>query len=115
MGNPSMRTPTKQSERSVDPRRRILKHSNTIQATPTAALAPTVRYWLAIPSGPARNAERGILVGLLGQTLNSISLAQACTWRGHSSFAALAQIQHGESTVISPGSISQCNRRRAGR
>jgi hypothetical protein len=38
---------------------------------------------------------------VLGQTLVSISPFQACTWRAHSSFAALAQIQHGESTVTS--------------
>ena len=71
-----------------------MKHCNSIPATPAAALAPTE---LACHS--VSNAERGILIFV--QTLVSISLAQACTCRAQSSFAALAQIQHGESTVAS--------------
>ena len=57
------------------------------------------------PSDPASNAERGILA--TGHTRISIPSAQACTWRGHSSFAD--QRRHNTESsrlpVISPGSF----------
>ena len=73
-----------------------------LPATPAAGLA---LISLSFPSDPTSNAERGILA--TGHTRISIFSAQACTWRGHSSFPDQRRhnMESSSLLVISPGSF----------
>ena len=81
----------------VEPLRRSVEPRDTFRQL----LQPRLHrlYWLAFPSDPVGNAERGILA--TGQSRISISPAQACTWRGHFSVAVTATKPTRETAVTS--------------
>ena len=91
----------------VEPRRRLVEQCETFRQLLQLRWHRPYRLVLcsSFPSDPTSNAERGILA--TGHTRISISSAQACTWRGHSSFADQRRHNTESSSlpVISPGSF----------